>query len=99
MPLVCTEVALGVGAKVVVSVCTEVALGVGAEVVLSVCTEVALGVGAEVVPLVCTEVALDVPSWKVVPVWALTLTLVVLAPVTVGGGQCSRGSQQSTLIW
>ena len=80
-------------------VCTEVALGVAAEVVLLVCTEVALGVGAEVVPLVCTEVALDVASWKVVCVCALILTLVVLAPVTVGEGQCSWGSQQSTLIW
>ena len=84
---------------VVADVGREVALGIGAEVVLFGCTEVALGVGAKVVPLVCTEVALDVASWKVVPVWALTLTLVVLAPVTVGGGQCSRGSQQSTLIW
>ena len=79
-------------------VCTEVAL-VGAEVVLLLCTEVVLVVGAEVVLLVCTGVALDVASRKVVPVCTGTLTLEVLVTVTVGGGQCSRGSQHSTLIW
>ena len=78
--------------------CTGVELVVGAEVVLLVCTEVAL-VGAEVALLVCTGVALDVASRKVVPVCTGTLTLEVLVTVTVGGGQCSRGSQHSTLIW
>ena len=94
-----TEVGLVVGAEVALLVCTEVELIVGTEVVLLVCTGVALVVGAEVVLLVCTEVALDVASWKVVPVCTVTLTLEVLVTVTVGGGQCSRGSQHSTLIW